>query len=68
MKRDINKLLEEYKRLEEQRKGIMYYEDVTQIHNLSDGSITDCIVKAYQVGVAVGVRIGKREASKNKKN
>ncbi len=61
MRRDIKKLLEEYGKLKVQHKGALYYEDIQQIYELSNGEISDCIWTAYQVGVAIGYRIRKRE-------
>ena len=67
MKRDMNKLLEEYRKLADQGKGVMYSQDITQIYNMSDGNKFDCIVNAFSVGVAVGYRIRKREERNRKK-
>lgn len=61
MRRDIKKLLEEYGKLMVQHKGALYYKDFQQIYELSSGKIFDCIWTAYQVGVAIGYRIRKRE-------
>ena len=61
MRRDIKKLLEEYEKLKVQHKGALYYSDIKQIYELSSGEKFDCIWTAYQVGVAIGYRIKKRE-------
>ena len=64
MKRDIEKAYEEYKKLENQGKAILYCSEIEKIYDMSDGDIALMGMISYGVGVTVGYRLAKRDMKK----
>ena len=63
MKRNMDKLRAEYKKLRKQNKGQLYFSDYDQIAELGDNKAVDMVYIALEVGVAMGYRIGKKESN-----
>lgn len=61
MKRNIDKMLEEYQRLEDQVKAKIYCGDLEEIRRRSCNTF-DMVVLAMELGVVLGYRVGKRES------
>lgn len=61
MRRNVDKMLEEYQRLEDQGKAKIYYGDLEEIRKRSCNTF-DMVMLAMEFGVVMGYRVGKRES------
>lgn len=61
MIRDHEKLLEEYRKLEESGKGIIYANDIKRIYDMCSGDYFDTLITSLKIGIAIGYRIAKHK-------